>query len=172
MKAGKVWGTTELVEANGALEFHRIEMIKNGVCSKHMHEFKWNGFFVESGKMLVRVWQNEYDLVDETIIGPGEYTKVKPGVYHQFMCIESGVAYELYWAEFNHSDIVRETVGYVDDDNKEDDTNPLTGLRQDLTLDLTDDNMNTITVTNMSDDLTVTADADIDTIIDAYRARD
>jgi len=162
MKAGKVWGTTELIEANGALEFHRIEMIKNGVCSKHMHEFKWNGFFVESGKMLVRVWQNDYDLVDETIIGPGEYTKVKPGVYHQFVCIESGVAYELYWAEFNHSDIVRETVGYVDDDI-EDDT---------ITLDLSDDNMNSITVTNMSDDLTVTVDTDIDTVVDAYRARD
>ena len=26
MKAGKVWGTTELLEANGAMEFHRIEM--------------------------------------------------------------------------------------------------------------------------------------------------
>ena len=163
MKAGKVWGTTELIEANGALEFHRIEMITNGVCSKHMHEFKWNGFFVESGKMLVRVWQNDYDLVDETIIGPGEYTKVKPGVYHQFVCIEEGVAYELYWAEFNHSDIVRETAGYVDDDVPEDDT---------ITLDLIDVNMNSTTVNAMSDDLTVTADADIDTIIDTYRARD
>jgi len=25
MKAGKVWGVTELIEANGALEFHRIQ---------------------------------------------------------------------------------------------------------------------------------------------------
>ena len=32
MKAGKVWGMTELIEANGALEFHRIEMNKGGVC--------------------------------------------------------------------------------------------------------------------------------------------
>ena len=32
MKAGKVWGTTELVEANGVLEFHRIEMEAGGVC--------------------------------------------------------------------------------------------------------------------------------------------
>ena len=39
MIAGKVWGNTELVEANGALEFHRIEMNKGGVCSKHLHEF-------------------------------------------------------------------------------------------------------------------------------------
>lgn len=79
---------------------------------------------------------------------------MKPGVYHQFVCIEEGVAYELYWAEFNHSDIVRETAGYVDDDVPEDDT---------ITLDLIDVNMNSTTVT---------ADADIDTIIDTYRARD
>ena len=112
-KAGKVWGTTEQIEANGALEFHRIELNKGGVCSKHLHEFKWNGFFVESGKLKIRVWQNDYDLVDETILGPGEYTKVKPGLYHQFECLESGVAYELYWAEFNHNDIKRDTVGYA-----------------------------------------------------------
>lgn len=113
MKAGKVWGTTELIEANGALEFHRIEMKKNGVCSKHLHKYKWNGFFVESGKMRVKVWQKDYNLIDETIIGAGQYTKVKPGLYHQFECLEDGVAYELYWAEFAHNDIVRETTGFM-----------------------------------------------------------
>jgi len=60
MQAGKVWGNTELLEANCALD----------------------------------------------------YTKVKPGLYHQFECLESGVAFELYWAEFNHNDIIRETVGH------------------------------------------------------------
>jgi len=113
MKAGKVWGTTELIEANGALEFHRIEMEKGGVCSKHLHRYKWNGFYVEEGQMLVRTWQRDYDLVDETILNPGDYHKVKPGLYHQFECLESGIAYELYWAEFNHNDIVRETVGHA-----------------------------------------------------------
>ncbi len=113
MIAGKVWGQTELIEANGALEFHRIEMNTGGVCSKHLHEFKWNGFYVESGSMLIRVWQKDYDLIDETVLVAGDYTKVKPGVYHQFECLESGVAYELYWAEFNHNDIKRETVGHA-----------------------------------------------------------
>jgi len=111
MKAGKVWGNTELIESNGALEFHRIDMNKGGVCSKHMHEFKWNGFYVESGSMLVRVWQKDYDLVDTTVLNAGDYTKVKPGLYHQFECLVDGVAYELYWAEFNHNDIVRRTAG-------------------------------------------------------------
>ena len=111
MKAGKVWGDTQLIEANNALEFHKITMLQGGYCSKHLHRYKWNGFYVSSGEMLVRIWQRDYDLVDETILGPGDYTKVQPGLYHQFECLKDGVAYELYWAEFNHNDIVRENHG-------------------------------------------------------------
>ena len=113
MIAGKVWGQTELIHANGVLEFHRIDFRAGGVCSKHKHQFKWNGFYVMSGCMKVRVWQkDQQDLVDETILGPGDFTRVKPGYMHQFEGIEDGVAFELYWAEFNHDDIQRETVGF------------------------------------------------------------
>ena len=112
MIAGKVWGTTELVERNGVLEFHRIETKRGGVCSKHIHEYKWNGFFVESGSLLIRVWQKEYELCDETVLKAGDYTKVKPGLLHQFECLEDAVAYELYWAEFPEKDIKRDSVGF------------------------------------------------------------
>jgi mannose-6-phosphate isomerase-like protein (cupin superfamily) len=112
MLAGKVWGNTELLEANGVLEFHRIEARQGGVCSKHCHRHKWNGFFVESGRLLVRVWKKDYDLVDETILHPGQYTKVAPGEYHQFEALEDTIAFELYWAEFDHNDIERETAGF------------------------------------------------------------
>jgi mannose-6-phosphate isomerase-like protein (cupin superfamily) len=112
MKAGKIWGQTELIHANGVLEFHRIEFKKNVACSKHKHKFKWNGFYVESGKMMIKVWQNDYKLVDETILNAGDFTRVKPGVFHQFIGLEDGVAFELYWAEFDHNDIERETVGH------------------------------------------------------------
>ena len=54
-KAGKIWGETELILANNALEFHRIDFKKGGVCSKHKHEWKWNGFYVVSGEMKIRV---------------------------------------------------------------------------------------------------------------------
>jgi len=111
MKAGKVWGSTELIAANGVLEFHRIEITKGSKCSEHLHEFKWNGFFVESGKLIIRVWKKDYDLVDETILEAGEYTQVKPGEFHSFEAVEDTVAFELYWAEFSHSDIVRRSVG-------------------------------------------------------------
>ena len=51
VKAGKIWGGTDLIHANGVLEFHRIEFNAGFKCSEHAHEFKWNGFFVESGKL-------------------------------------------------------------------------------------------------------------------------
>jgi mannose-6-phosphate isomerase-like protein (cupin superfamily) len=113
MIAGKVWGQTELLEANNTLEFHRINVEQGGTCSKHKHKYKWNGFFVESGKLIVRVWKNDYALVDETVISAGQYTKVAPGEYHQFEALEPTVAFELYWAEFNHEDIERESVGQL-----------------------------------------------------------
>jgi mannose-6-phosphate isomerase-like protein (cupin superfamily) len=111
-KAGKVWGVTELIEANCVLEFHKIHAHKGGVCSKHLHRHKWNGFYVEKGSLLIRVWKNSYNLVDETVLSAGQYTKVAPGEYHQFEALEDTEAFELYWAEFDHNDIERETVGY------------------------------------------------------------
>ena len=37
--------------------------------------------------------------------------RVRPGLYHQFEGIEDGVAFEVYWSEFHHDDIIRRTVG-------------------------------------------------------------
>ena len=115
MKSGKIWGMTELLHRNPVLEFHRIEINEGGYCSKHLHQFKWNGFFVESGKLQIKVWKNEYDLQDITILMPGDFMQVKPGDFHEFRALEQTVAFELYWAEFDPSDIVRETVGGASD---------------------------------------------------------
>jgi quercetin dioxygenase-like cupin family protein len=112
IRAGKIWGATELIHANGVLEFHRISFKAGFKCSEHTHQYKWNGFFCEAGKLLVRVWQNDQGgLIDETILLPGDFTQVRPGFLHQFEGIEDGVAFELYWAEFDHNDIVRKTQG-------------------------------------------------------------
>lgn len=112
-KSGKVWGQTEFIFGNGNLEFHRIEFTARSHCSEHMHKYKWNGFYVERGSMLVRVWQtaDQEGLVDRTVLNEGDFMRVKPGLYHQFEGLSDGVAFELYWSEFNHEDIVRRSVG-------------------------------------------------------------
>lgn len=115
-KQGKIWGSTELVAlVPGVVELHRLEAVEGGVCSKHAHQSKTNGFYVESGKLLIREWQQRYDLVDETILEAGDYCTVPPGVQHQFEALEDTVAFELYYAELISDDIIRETIGYKAD---------------------------------------------------------
>ena len=112
VKHGKVWGSTQCIHSNSAYEFHRIEILKDAFCSVHKHEHKWNGFFVEEGKLLIKVWKNNYDLVDETLLHSGDFTSVPPGEYHQFLALEKTIAFETYWAsELNMNDILRKTVG-------------------------------------------------------------
>lgn len=117
MKSGKIWGTSQLIEHNNTFEFHRIEFKANHCCSEHYHKTKWNGFFVESGTLLVKTWQEEPTehrpnmLCDQTVLRAGDYYKVSPGKWHQFVGVDDGVAFELYWSEFDANDIVRRTQG-------------------------------------------------------------
>ena len=111
MKQGKIWGQTELIHANDVLEFHRIDFKKNVQCSKHKHKYKWNGFYVVSGKLMIKVWKTDQGLIDETILKAGDWTRIKPGEYHQFIGLQDGVAFELYWAQFDHDDIERANAG-------------------------------------------------------------
>lgn len=111
MIAGKIWGQTEQLEANNFFEFHRLEIKEGFECSKHLHKHKWNGFYVENGILEIHVWKKDYDLVDVTVLMAGDYTKVAPGEYHKFVCKEDAVCFELYWAQFEHNDIERESVG-------------------------------------------------------------
>ena len=118
MKSGKIWGITELVHANSSFEFHRIETKAGGTCSKHKHKHKWNGFFVEKGELIVRIWKETTSEkagisthIDETHLCAGDFLYVKPTEYHQFEAVVDTIAFELYWAEFNHDDIEREDHG-------------------------------------------------------------
>lgn len=109
--AGKVWGRTAQLFATPAFELHRIVAQPGHKCSKHKHSTKVNGFFVETGKLRVTVWQPT-GTVDVTELGPGDTIAVPPGVYHQFQALEPDtVAFEVYWTELRADDIERETVG-------------------------------------------------------------
>lgn len=109
--SGKIWGTTQPIIQNSMFEIHRITVKSEGYCSKHLHKHKFNSFWVESGRLEVTVWKSDYDLVDVTILKFHEQTIVPPGEYHRFKALEPTVAYECYWTELLHNDIVREDHG-------------------------------------------------------------
>lgn len=109
--AGKVWGNTRFIFSANSVEVHRIEVNKGASCSKHLHRHKNNAFFVESGRLEVDVWKNDYPLVDKTVLGPGDYMTVRPGEYHQFRALEDTAALEIYSVTLDPEDIVRESAG-------------------------------------------------------------
>jgi mannose-6-phosphate isomerase-like protein (cupin superfamily) len=115
-KQGKVWGETEKIFGKNNVEIHRIEVKSGGWCSKHMHAHKWNSFFVESGKIEIHEYQNDYDLVDITVLESGETSKVPPGIYHKFHALEDTICYEIYWVALDDRDIIREDIGGIEED--------------------------------------------------------
>lgn len=113
IKSGKIWGNTECLVQNSFVEFHRIEIVKDGYCSLHSHNFKWNVFYVVEGQLEIEVHKTDYDLIDKTIIGPGEITTVKPGEFHKFHALTDVIAFEIYHPEPLSDDIIRQTVGGI-----------------------------------------------------------
>ena len=114
-KQGKIWGFTSELFSKNNVEIHRIEGKSNFHCSKHKHEHKYNMFFVESGKIKIERWKNDYDLIDETFLEHGQSCSVPPGEYHRFSVVNRCVVYEIYWVEINNKDIIRESIGGVDE---------------------------------------------------------
>jgi len=67
-KQGKFWGRTFLVYNDDNCEFQYMECKAGKKCSDHKHEHKVNIFWCISGKIRIKVWKKDYDLVDETIL--------------------------------------------------------------------------------------------------------
>ena len=72
-------GSNRIDPANGVLEFHRLNPKKKSRIPNVVNmSTRINGMvFLLSLKMLVRVWQDDQGLVDETILEAGDFTQVK-----------------------------------------------------------------------------------------------
>ena len=108
-KSGKVWGWTKPIFLQNNVEIHHISAKKGWQCSSHEHVFKFNLFYVLTGRLLVRTTKD--GLNDETILDPGEMTAIKPGDRHQFEALTDCEVLEVYWVELDPGDIKRHDQG-------------------------------------------------------------
>lgn len=111
IKSGKIWGQTKCIVINPFCELHRIEIKAGTKCSTHLHKFKINGFYVESGILEIHAIKNSYDLVDITVLNPGDYTEIAPNEKHFFVAKTDVIAFEIYFPKGISDDIVRDNVG-------------------------------------------------------------
>lgn len=113
MKAGKIWGETQVLLSTPAIEVHQLRIIPNAWCSLHRHQSRWNAFYVTAGQLLVHVRAKGYDLDDTTVLRAGEFTTVPPGLWHKFETQGEGAeCIEVYYpAAMGIEDIERQGAG-------------------------------------------------------------
>ena len=106
---GKAWGTTMKIFETVNVQAHYIEIKAGGFCSKHRHpKGKTNLFHVITGKLLIRVWDEEgVKLLDSTVLTDGQISTVGPLLAHQFEALEDTRCYEIYQTIIDEDDIER-----------------------------------------------------------------
>jgi quercetin dioxygenase-like cupin family protein len=108
-KKQKLWGYIYDIFCKNNVSIQRIEISKDSQCSQHYHEFKYNIFYVESGKIKVQQWKDDQQDPSETVLSQNESCIIKPRTLHRFVAIEQSVVYEIYYVELTEDDIVRKT---------------------------------------------------------------
>lgn len=112
---GKVWGETVTLMITPFIEIHRIKILPNAMCSLHEHKYKNNTFICLSGKLMIDVHKNNYDLVDTTTLYKDNVFTAPPGEFHKFRTGSEGAeALEIYHLDaLNKDDINRKDVGSI-----------------------------------------------------------
>lgn len=111
MIQGKVWGSTETIDKRNGMHLELLRILPNRKCSKHLHHHRYNAFMCIKGRLTIRVWKNDYELVDETVLLDGQSCVVRPGEWHEFESTGEVLALEWYWAEALENDIERANCG-------------------------------------------------------------
>lgn len=106
---GKVWGWTQRVFRNETVQVDRAFVRAGWKCSLHHHRHRSNTFFVETGRLLVRVHKD--GLLDEVVLEPGQQTTVRPGDRHEMEALADTFVLEVYSVALGGDDIVRDNQG-------------------------------------------------------------
>ncbi len=110
MRQGKDWGSTTEFFRNAIVSAHHLEIKKGGFCSEHIHEHKYNLFYVISGELELTIWRDE-KMKDMTVVTAGQTTAIPPGFWHKFRGLTDVQCIEIYQVLLIEPDIERRTQG-------------------------------------------------------------
>lgn len=101
----KEWGEVQDIFNNDSVIVSILRIKRNGKSSLHYHKHNHNYFHVISGKLIVRIPEDE----NVHILFPGESMWVPPGEEnsHQFIGLEDSVVVEVVSVKRLPDDIVR-----------------------------------------------------------------
>jgi len=105
-RQSKVWGDRWLLRQDSVHSLSYLELKAGDRCSWHLHEQKYNLFFVIQGR--IGVVTHEIDgSKKETVLTPGQFLTVPPGQCHEFRVYEDSKVIEEMYVQYTESDIER-----------------------------------------------------------------
>lgn len=113
MRQGKDWGYTTEFFRNAIVSSHHLEIKRGGFCSEHVHEHKYNLFYVISGELELTIWRDE-KMKDVTIVTAGQSTAIPPSFWHKFRALTHVECIEIYQVLLLEPDIDRRSDGGVE----------------------------------------------------------
>ena len=108
----KIWGENIEIFRNESVSVNILKIKKGYRCSYHYHRFKRNHFHVLEGELKIEHEQGE------TILREGESFEVLPPNKHCFVAMTEVTAIETVYVKLEDADIVRETQGGKNDNNR------------------------------------------------------
>jgi len=120
----KCWGRVQHIFANPYAAVSKLEVEAGWMCSRHLHQFRFNMFAMTSGIILVEHCRGPGSVILRTLLRAGETLTVSPGDLHRFRVVEGGSLVEVYWPKdpthpCDSNDIKRLDVGGRDPDTAE-----------------------------------------------------
>ena len=105
----KIWGINAEIYQNDLCSVNVLHVKKGGNCSRHYHKSKYNIFYVISGKLEIQTELGNSVLVED------QNFMISPGTKHLFRALEDTTAIEIMFVKYDHQDINREKVGFIEE---------------------------------------------------------
>ncbi len=98
----KGWGY-EIWMANSELYCGKLLVVNRGLkCSVHYHKLKDETFYIQSGRIIMSVWEEPFDLdelagdvsseapaQEDFVMEPGDRLVIQPNIPHQFIGLDA-----------------------------------------------------------------------------------
>lgn len=116
----KCWGKNTEIFRNDSVSANLLELVKGGVCSWHLHQHKYNKFYVVSGRIKI---ETEHGKI---VLCSGFSFTIEPPLKHLFEALEDSKVIEIMYVSYDHSDITREKQGFLRKDDARPENNSRT----------------------------------------------
>lgn len=102
----KGWGYEKIIVNNNEYCGKILYFNKNKKCSYHMHILKLETFYLQSGRVVLKLGStNKIEDAEDIVLNPGDKIDIPRGTRHQIIALEESELFEFSTQHFEEDSI-------------------------------------------------------------------